>query len=203
MEDSAASGRQGTSPNSRARRAEELVRIGKLKQLAAIGKLTAVEQWVETFLESGEKLVLFAHHKEIVAQLAERFSANAITGSTPPERRQELVDSFQNDADAKLIVCNIKAGGLGITLTAASNVCFVELDWTPAAHDQAEDRCHRITQKDSVNAWYLLADDTIDTEIYDIIEAKRAVVDAATDGDADASEAPTLRELKQRLQAAV
>ena len=193
---------RANSVAERARRAEELVRIGKLKQLAAIGKLTAVEQWVETFLESGEKLVLFAHHKEIVGQLAERFSANAITGSTPPERRQELVDSFQNDTDAKLIVCNIKAGGLGITLTAASNVCFVELDWTPAAHDQAEDRCHRITQKDSVNAWYLLADDTIDTEIYDIIEAKRAVVDAATDGNADASEAPTLRDLKQRLQAA-
>ena len=193
---------RANSVAERARRAQELVRIEKLKQLAATGKLTAVEQWVETFLESGEKLVIFAHHQSIVGQLAETFSANSITGSTPPVRRQELVDLFQDDPATKLIVCNIKSAGVGITLTAASNVCFIELDWTPAAHDQAEDRCHRITQQNSVNAWYLLADDTIDTEIYDIIEAKRAVVDAATEGDAAASDVPALRELKQRLRRA-
>ena len=91
--------------------------------------------------------------------------------------------------------------GVGITLTAASNVCFVELDWTPAAHDQAEDRCHRITQHDSVNAWYLLAQNTIDTYIYELIQAKRAVVDAATEGDAEIADISLVRELKRRLTA--
>ena len=192
--------KRANSVAERARRAEELVRIEKLKQLTAKGKMAAVKQWVETFLESGEKLVLFAHHQTIVGGLAEAFSAQSISGSTPNARRQEAVDSFQNDLSANLIVCNIKAGGVGITLTAASNVCFVELEWTPAAHDQAEDRCHRISQQSSVNAWYLLGERTIDTEIYELIDAKRAVVDAATEGKASAASAPVLRELKERLK---
>ena len=194
--------KRANSVAARARRAEELVRIEKLKQLTANGKMAAVKQWVETFLESGEKLVLFAHHQTIVGDLAKAFSAQSISGNTPAARRQEAVDTFQNDLSANLIVCNIKAGGVGITLTAASNVCFVELDWTPAAHDQAEDRCHRITQQSSVNAWYLLGERTIDTEIYELIEAKRAVVDAATEGKAPAVSVAVIRELKERLKRA-
>ena len=190
---------RANSAAERARRAEQLVRIGKLKQLAATGKMNAVEQWVETFLESGEKLVIFAHHQTIVGELTARFSADSISGSTSPVERQQAVDRFQDDPTRKLIVCNIRSAGVGITLTAASNVCFVELDWTPAAHDQAEDRCHRITQESSVNAWYLLADKTIDTDIYELIEAKRTIVDAATEGDGDASDFSILRELRERL----
>ena len=70
----------------------------------------------------------------------------------------------------------------GITLTRASNVCFLELEWTPAIHDQAEDRCHRIGQRDAVTAWYLLAAETIDETMARLIQRKRAVVDAVTDG---------------------
>ncbi len=165
-----------------AERAEQLVRIEALKQLCAKGKLDAVCEWVEDFLDSGEKLVLFAHHREIVKAIAERFGAPSITGDTPAEARQDAVDAFQSDPDTKLIVLNIQAGGVGLTLTAASDVAFVELGWTPAAHDQAEDRAHRIGQTDSVTAWYLLAEDTIDDEIHELIEAKRAVVDEATEG---------------------
>jgi SNF2 family DNA or RNA helicase len=169
---------------AKARHAEALVRIEALKQLAARGKLDAVVEWVESFLESGEKLVLFAHHREIVDALAQRFGAPSITGSTKLEDRQAAVDAFQADPETRLLVANIRAGGVGLTLTAASNVAFCELEWTPAAHDQAEDRCHRIGQSDSVTAWYLLADRTIDGEIARLIEAKRAVVTAATDGEA-------------------
>jgi SNF2 family DNA or RNA helicase len=170
------------SAEQRAAQAEQLVRIEALKQLSARGKMKAAIDWIESFLETGEKLVLFAHHVEIVEALAEKFSAPNITGSTPIERRQEYVDRFQNDPDCKLIVLNIRAGGVGLTLTAASNVAFVELDWTPAAHDQAEDRTHRIGQSDNVTAWYLLGENTIDQEIAALISKKRAVVDAATDG---------------------
>ncbi len=173
--------RRAEKENSAAQ-AEQLVRIEALKQLAATGKIEAIADWVESFLDSGEKLVLFAHHVAIVEALAEKFNAPCITGSTPLDKRQEYVDRFQSDPACNLIVLNIKAGGVGLTLTAASNVAFVELDWTPAAMDQAEDRCHRIGQTDAVTAWYLLARNTIDEEIMKLIDQKRIVVDAATEG---------------------
>ena len=72
----------------------------------------------------------------------------------------------------------------GITLTRASNVAFLELEWTPAIHDQAEDRCHRIGQRDAVTAWYLLAAETIDETMARLIQRKREVVNAVTDGRA-------------------
>ena len=97
------------------------------------------------------------------------------------------------------MVCNVRAGGTGLTLTAASNVAFCELGWTPAEHDQAEDRCHRIGQRGSVNAWYLLAEDTIDTQIYVLIEKKRAVVDAATEGVSETAGTDVLYEIKEFL----
>lgn len=182
-----------------AAQAEQLVRIEALKQLAAHGKLESVADWVESFLETGEKLVLFAHHIDVVESIAARFNAPSITGSTPLDKRQEYVDRFQNNPKCNLIVLNIRAGGVGLTLTAASNVAFIELDWTPAAHDQAEDRCHRIGQTDAVTAWYLLAQNTIDDEIAALIEKKRAVVDAATEGDSEAQRSGIMNDLVKRL----
>jgi SWI/SNF-related matrix-associated actin-dependent regulator of chromatin subfamily A-like protein 1 len=82
----------------------------------------------------------------------------------------------------QLIVCSLDVAGQGLTLTRASNVAFLELDWTPAKHDQAEDRCHRIGQEDAVNASYLLAAGTIDETIATLLERKRAVIGAVTDG---------------------
>ncbi|HME02638.1 MAG TPA: C-terminal helicase domain-containing protein [Solirubrobacteraceae bacterium] len=85
-------------------------------------------------------------------------------------------------AENQLIICSIEVAGHGLTLTRASNVAFLELDWTPAKHDQAEDRCHRIGQQDAVNASYLLAAGTIDETISTLLERKRAVIGAVTDG---------------------
>jgi len=167
-----------------AQRAEHLVRIEKLKQLAAAGKLEEAIRWIRDFLESGEKLVVFATHRDVVARLATEFSAPSITGETPLADRQAAVDRFQSDPECRVIVLNTRAGGVGLTLTAASNVAFLELGWTPAEHDQAEDRCHRIGQERSVTAWYLLADGTIDAEIETLLEAKRTIVEAVTEGKA-------------------
>lgn len=171
----------------RARRAEQLVKVEKLKALAAEGKMKAVIEWVEDFLETGEKLVIFGHHRATVRKLASTFQAPSITGDTPVPKRQEAIDCFQSDPSCKLIVLNIRAGGIGITLTAASHVLFVEQDWTPAAHDQAEDRLHRIGQYSSVLAWYMLGRDTIDEQIHALIAQKREIVNQATEGEQVAS----------------
>jgi len=170
------------SKAEKARRAEVLVRINALKKLAARGKVSYAKEWIQNVLDQGEKLVLFAWHKEIVSEIAKKFDAPSITGDTPGTARQEYVDRFQEDPECNLIVLNIAAGGVGITLTAAANVAFLEQAWTPADHDQAEDRCLRIGQDRPVTAWYLLGDGTIDMSIHDLIEKKRSVVDMTNTG---------------------
>lgn len=155
--------------------AEHLVKLAELRKVTVKGKMTPIVQWIDDFLESGEKLVLFAHHKNVANALEERYDALKITGDVPSEKRQEIVNKFQNDPDEQLIVLNIQAGGVGLTLTAASHVAFVELPWTPGAVAQAEDRLHRIGQKNAVNVYYLLGKDTIDQSVYEMIERKREI----------------------------
>ena len=77
----------------------------------------------------------------------------------------------------------MRAASQGITLTRASNVAFLELDWTPARHDQAEDRLHRIGQDRGVTAWYLLAPETIDETMAELLQRKRSLIGAVTDGN--------------------
>ncbi len=168
-------------------RAERLVRFNALKLLAARGKLHAALHWIHDFLCSGERLVLFARHREIQRAVLERFPAALhVLGDDSQRARDAAVRAFQApDCDSQLIVCSIEVAGQGITLTSSSNVAFLELDWTPAKHDQAEDRCHRIGQQDAVNATYLLAADTIDETIASLLERKRAVIGAVTDGRAE------------------
>ncbi len=168
-------------------RAERLVRLNALKLLAARGKLHAALAWIHDFLSSGERLVVFAHHREIQRALLERFpTALHILGEDSHSARDASLRAFQapDEASNQLIVCSIEVAGQGITLTRSSNVAFLELDWTPAKHDQAEDRCHRIGQQDAVNASYLLAAGTIDETIATLLERKRAVIGAVTDGRA-------------------
>jgi SWI/SNF-related matrix-associated actin-dependent regulator of chromatin subfamily A-like protein 1 len=166
-------------------RAERLVRLNALKLLAARGKLRAALTWIHDFCSSGERLVVFAHHREIQRAVLEHFPrALHILGADSHRARDMALQAFQAPADAanQLIVCSIEVAGQGLTLTRSSNVVFLELDWTPAKHDQAEDRCHRIGQHDAVNVSYLLAANTIDETISTLLERKRAVIGAVTDG---------------------
>ena len=172
-------------------RAERLVRLNALKLLAARGKLHAALAWIHDFCSSGERLVVFAHHREIQRALLERFPhALHILGEDSPTARDAALRAFQepDSTENQLIVCSIEVAGHGITLTRSSNVAFLELDWTPAKHDQAEDRCHRLGQQDTVNATYLLAAGTVDETIATLLERKRAVIGAVTDGLAEDEE---------------
>jgi SNF2 family DNA or RNA helicase len=164
-------------------RAQVLVKIGALRRLTARGKLAAALEWIESFAATGEKLVVFAHHREIQQAVLARFPAAArVLGTDGLAERDANVRRFQDDPEATLCVCSLQVAAHGFTLTAAANAAFLELGWTPAGHDQAEDRVHRITQDRAVTAWYLLAADTIDERIAALIDHKRAVVGSVTDG---------------------
>ncbi|MGH2859647.1 MAG: DEAD/DEAH box helicase [Solirubrobacteraceae bacterium] len=167
-------------------RAQRLAQLGTLQRLAARGKLAAALAWIADFMASGEPLVVFARHVEVQRTLLARFpDALHLLGEDSLRERETTIASFQAGG-APLIVCATRVAAQGITLTRASNVAFLELEWTPAMHEQAEDRCHRIGQSDAVTAWYLLAAGTIDETMASIIERKRALVDAVTDGRAAA-----------------
>jgi hypothetical protein len=164
-------------------RAERLAQLTALQRLAARGKLAAALAWIEDFLASGEALVVFARHVEVQHALLHRYpNALHLLGEDSLLQRERSIADFQDADGAQLIVCATRVAAQGITLTRASNVCFLELEWTPAMHDQAEDRCHRIGQRDAVTAWYLLAADTIDETMAKLIQQKREIVAAVTDG---------------------
>jgi superfamily II DNA or RNA helicase len=164
-------------------RAERLAQLTTLQRLAARGKIAAALTWIHDFLASGEALVVFARHVEVQKAVVARFpNALHLLGEDSLAQRQAAIAAFQEPDGPPLIVCATRVAAQGITLTRASNVCFLELEWTPAIHDQAEDRCHRIGQRDAVTAWYLLAAETIDETMARLIQRKREVVDAITDG---------------------
>ena len=167
----------------RASAAEHLVAVTALKRLAARAKMPAARAWMGEFLGEGRKLVVFAWHNEVVnSVLRNEADGCGVTGGQDGQARQDSVDAFQTDEGRKVIACSIRAGGVGITLTAASDVLFLEQGWTPADMDQAVDRCHRIGQRDSVTGWLMVTSGTIDEDIARLIERKRRVVDEATDG---------------------
>jgi SWI/SNF-related matrix-associated actin-dependent regulator of chromatin subfamily A-like protein 1 len=156
--------------------------------------------WIEDFLASGEALVVFARHVDVQKEVVARFpDALHLLGEDSMPARERAIAEFQSPDGPQLIVCATRVAAQGITLTRASNVAFLELEWTPAMHDQAEDRCHRIGQHDAVTAWYLLAADTIDETMSRLIQSKRATVAAVTDGrviEADGLVEQVIRELR-------
>lgn len=164
-------------------RAQRLAQLTALQRVAARGKVHTALTWIHDFLASEEPLVVFCRHVDIQESVLERFPhALHVLGRDSIEQREAAVHAFQDPAGPQLIVCATRVAAQGITLTRASNVCFLEQEWTPALHDQAEDRCHRIGQKDAVTAWYLLAANTIDETMATVLARKRGIIDAVTDG---------------------
>jgi len=157
--------------------------LSKLRHETAYSKLPQAISCIRDMLEETDKMVVFAHHHDIVDAIYDEFSDIAVrlTGRNTLADRQASVDRFQTDSNCRLFIGNIKAAGVGLTLTAASTVMFVELDWTPANMDQAESRLHRIGQKNSVNIYYLVIDDSLDCFMAKKLIDKEAVITMAID----------------------
>ena len=172
---------------------EHLVRLSVLRRISARAKMPVVEEWVQQRIDDGKKVVIAAHHRDIVDELARKFGNLRIQGGMSVEEVEEQKRKFQTlpVSEAPVIVLSIQAAKTGHTLTSAQDVLFVELPWTPADVDQTYSRCHRLGQKGSVVATYMLTDGTIDEDIYSLIERKRSVVNVATDGGTPVGEADT------------
>ena len=174
---------------AKAMRGEVMVRINILRQISARGKVRDVIEFVKDFRENGKKIILFCSLHEVVDQLKRYFpTAVSVTGRDSQDEKQRAVDSFQNNPKADIIICSIKAAGVGLTLTASSNVAFVEFPWTYADCCQCEDRAHRIGQKDSVTCYYFLGRRTIDEKVYRIIQEKKNIANAVTGSTEDIEE---------------
>ena len=152
---------------------DELVAVG-------LGKIDAAAAFMEDFAETGKKLIIFSNLKEVQQGLlrkAQELGVGTvhILGDDSSEKRTQAVDAFQTNPKVQFAVCSLKAAGVGITMTAASDVLMVEQDWTPANLDQAEDRAHRMGQKNAVNVTYLVMSGTIDETLSQVINNKREV----------------------------
>lgn len=132
--------------------AEIATHVASLRRVIGLSKVGPVVDWVTEWLEAGgEKIVLFAYHRDVLAQMQDAFASQAVTvtGSTASEDRQGAVDAFQNDPNTRIFLGQITAAGTGVTLTAASDLLFVESSWVPAENEQAAMRIHRIGQKNA------------------------------------------------------
>ena len=169
--------------------------IARVRKETALAKLPLVVAHTKDVLESTKKVVVFAHHKEVVANLMKElatFHPVQLVGDDDIGDRQAAVDKFQNDPNCRVFVGSIRAAGVGITLTAASTVLFAETDWTPALVCQAEDRCHRHGQMDSVLIQHLALESSLDAKMIKTIMEKQLVIDAALDDSAAKSRKPSL-----------
>jgi SWI/SNF-related matrix-associated actin-dependent regulator 1 of chromatin subfamily A len=176
---------QDTAKAARASQAEKLVQLGYLKQLAAKLKIKAVMDWMDDYFESTDaKLVVFAYHKAIIQLLHQKYKKFSVVldGSTSQSLRLHNVQKFQQDKHTRLFIGQLIAAGTAITLTAASTAAFVELDWTPGNHIQAEDRLHRIGQKAHTQIYYIVSKGTIEEDLCAIIQSKAKTITSVLDG---------------------
>ena len=157
--------------------------LSDLFRKTCAAKKNAVAKFVRDLLEREDKFLFFGYHKDMLDCVQEQLGVKhiRIDGSTPAERRPALVRQFQEDEDTRVAVLSIGAAGTGLTLTAASTVVFGELYWVPGSILQAEDRAHRIGQKDPVVIHYLVAKETLDERIYPMLSDKIRAIDTVLD----------------------
>jgi SWI/SNF-related matrix-associated actin-dependent regulator 1 of chromatin subfamily A len=159
--------------------AELLSMVAIVRKQTAMAKLKPAIDLLEDYLEE-EKVVVFAHHRDVIDALLDHFGnrAVAIMGGMEREERDGAVKMFQENDSTRLFVGSIRAAGIGLTLTASSHVVFLELDWSPGVMAQAEDRCHRVGQSDSVRVQYFVFRNTIDEWLSKSLLYKQHTIDS-------------------------
>jgi len=178
--------------------------MSQLRHDTAVAKIPYVVEHVKDAIEDGSKVVVFAHHKDVIQALMAEFGGAAVCvyGDVAIEARQRAVDRFQSDPTCTVFVGGIMAAGVGLTLTAASHVVFAELDWVPGNVTQAEDRCHRIGQKNMVLVEHLVLEGSLDAKMAHTLVAKQEVIAAALDNEKEAEAAAAVIPTTEKERAA-
>jgi SWI/SNF-related matrix-associated actin-dependent regulator 1 of chromatin subfamily A len=153
--------------------------IAAIRRETGIVKIGAALAFIADETEGVDKVVIYAHHHDVLKALHEALTPSVlVTGQTPARTRVRAVASFQESEGLKYFIASIQAMGVGITLTAASRVIFVEQSWTPSEMEQAECRLHRIGQVNSVLSQYLVVRESIDEKILSAVVCKMRVIEA-------------------------
>ena len=157
-----------------------LARLTKVRTALHKAKFAAVSERIKDVIATGEKVIVFTCFTNGIERHKKKLGDKAvtITGSDTPQKRMDAVDRFQTDPTVRVALCNIIAGGVGITLTAGTHVIFQDLDWVPANHAQAEDRCYRLGQDKRVTVEYFHAAGTLDGYIAELLQQKMALIAA-------------------------
>ena len=155
--------------------------IAKIRQATALQKLQPSIEILKEMVLNDEKVVVFCHHRQLITELVDEFKGECvhIIGGMDRKQRAEAVKQFMTNDSIKVFVGSIRAAGVGITLTSASRVVFLELDWSPAIMSQAEDRCHRVGQQDCVQVQYFVFRNTLDEWIARSLVRKQMDIDKA------------------------
>jgi SNF2 family DNA or RNA helicase len=174
----------GAQDAAKGGRAEAIIYLNKLRQAVATAKTQIAINWANDFMETEKSLIIFAVHKDVqnalVTQLrAKGHKVGQILGGQKDVEEQKR--AFQA-GETKIIVLSLTSAKEGHTLTKASDVLFVEQGWNAATQDQAEDRSHRIGQDNPVTCWYIIAQETIDEWLYELVESKRKVTNMVNKG---------------------
>ena len=166
-----------------------LNRLMKIRQLISYEKIPYTCEIIDKCIEQGKKVIVLTNFTMTLDMLHEKYKKNSVTldGRMHKDKRQENVDRFQTDDKIKVFIGNIKAAGVGITLTAAEVVIMNDLSFVPADHSQGEDRAYRYGQKNSVLVYYPVFENTIEKIIYNILQKKKGVIDQVM-GDGEYSE---------------
>jgi len=148
-------------------------------------KLDRIEELVKEAINQNDKVVIFSQWVEMIKLVEERlkgYGVVTITGDTPDSERQGIVNKFQNDDSVKVFIGSMKAVGAGLTLTAGSTVIFTDEPWTDAQKEQCLDRCHRIGTTKTVTVHTIMAHDTIDERVHEIVAHKAGLAAKLVDG---------------------
>jgi len=164
-----------------------LSKLNYLRHIVGLAKAEEAEEIIKNFVDAGEKLVVFAHHHDVMDLMDEYLTKDKVNhvkvdGRTELKKRQIAIDTFQDDPECMVFLAST-AMGMGVTLTAASNALFVERQWTPGIEEQMEDRLHRIGQTNGVLVHYMQVEHSLDEKMDRLVENKRAVLNEVLDGE--------------------
>jgi SWI/SNF-related matrix-associated actin-dependent regulator 1 of chromatin subfamily A len=153
-------------------------KLTKVRQIIADEKISQTIEIAENIIEHDKKVIIFCNFTDSLNKIIEHFGKSAVKldGSMSKPERQRSVDEFQDNPKVKVFVGNIKAAGVGITLTSAEAVIMNDLSFLPSDHAQAEDRAYRYGQKNNVLVYYPIFENTIEGVIYDILNNKKQVI---------------------------